>query len=74
MTEAKTETRRVVRRRYDVTKTRRPYLLEVDEGGRNRITILPMPELDEIIEQLTEETLQLLFVQTVPFAFGARPI
>ena len=57
MTEAKTEPRRVVRRRYGVTKTRRPYLLEVDEGGRNRITILPMPELDEIIEQLTDETL-----------------
>ena len=64
MTEAKTEPRRVVRRRYGVTKTRRPYLLEVDEGGRNRITILPMPELDEIIEQLTDETLQRLFVQT----------
>ena len=64
MTEAKTETSGVVSRRYSVTKTRRPYFLDVDERGRNRITILPMPELSEIIDQLTDETSKRLFVQT----------
>ena len=49
MSEAKTETSRIVSRRYGVTKTRRPYFLDVDERGRNRTTILPMLELDEII-------------------------
>ena len=64
MSEAKTETSRIVSRRYDATKTRRPYFLDVDERGRNRTTILPMLELDEIIEHLTDETLKRLFVQT----------
>ena len=63
MSEAKTAAHRVVSRRYSVTKTRRPYFLDVYERGRNRITILPMPELSEIIDQLTDETSKRLFVQ-----------
>ena len=64
MVEAKAGTRRIVRRTYSVSKSRRPVLLEVDDRGRHKFTFLPMPELSEILERLPDEEMRRLFVQT----------
>ena len=58
------EAKRVVRRKYGVAKTNRPYYQDEYESGAVRMHWLPMPELSEIIAKLPDEAMQRLVVQT----------